>query len=105
MNDLKNEVLDYKAANIQQYLRAWIDITNDKFIIDIVREGLKVDFMAYPPSSNEAVQCVFGPSEILIIDSEINKLLSKKVIMATTRQDGDFCPAFSPDPKETVLVG
>ena len=99
MNDLKNEVLDYKAANIQQYLRAWIDITNDKFIIDIVREGLKVDFMAYPPSSNEAVQCVFGPSEILIIDSEINKLLSKKVIMATTRQDGDFLSSIFTRPK------
>ena len=59
------------------------NITQDQSVLKIVRFGLTIEFaevQLFVPPLN------FSPLETEIIDAEISKLLSKSVIVNTTRE-------------------
>ena len=58
-------------------------------MLDIVRDGLKISLNDIPEPVNPS-QHSSSSHEKEIIDSEINKLLKKKVIVPTNIDEGDF---------------
>ena len=67
----------------------WKEITSDKVIIGIVRNGLKIDFES-EPNNDYVPQIPYKSEDIQIISEEIAKLLNKGVIIECGREQGDF---------------
>ena len=65
------------------------NITQDQFVLNIIKLGLTMEFAEvsvcqFVPPLN------FSPVETEVIDAEIFKLLSKVVIVNTTRESNDY---------------
>ena len=79
----------FMGGNITNCFEKWANITQDQFVLNIVKFGLTMKFAEVPvcqfvPTLN------FSPVETEIIDAEISKLLSKGVIVNTTREPNDY---------------
>ena len=98
---LEASITNYTAGNIKNYRSNWEEISPNFFIMQIVKQGLTIDFIDNtPPITNKVKQCVFAPTEIDIIDLEIVKLLKKGVIEESTRCTGDFLSSVFTRPKK-----
>ena len=87
--NLRAEVEKFKGGNITKCFGKWGNITQDQFVLNIAKFGLTMEFAEVPvclfiPPLN------FSPVETEIIDAEISKLLSKGVIVNTTREPNDY---------------
>ena len=91
-DSLQHFVDSFEAGNIKNFLPKWEKITTDKNILDNVRDGLKISFKDIPEPVNPSQQ-PFSLYEKEIIDSEVNKLLKRKVIVPTNIYEGDFVSA------------
>ena len=79
----------FKGGNITNCFDKWGNITQDQFVLNIVKFGLKMEFAEvlvcqFAPPLN------FSPMETEIIDAEISKLFSKGAIVNTTRESNDY---------------
>ena len=88
METLRIEVEKFKGGNITNSFEKWANITQDQFVLNIVKFGLTMEFPEVPvrqfvPPLN------FSPAETEIIDAEISKLLSKGVIVNTITETND----------------
>ena len=76
METLRAEVEKFKGGNITNCFEKWANITQDQFVLNIVKFGLTMEFAKIPV-------CQFVPplnfSDGKIIDAEISKLVSKGV--------------------------
>ena len=70
-------------------LRQWSSITSDKFIIETVKWGLKIEFISKPVNKHTP-QMAHSAEESEIVSGEIAKLLKKRVIKECDREKGDF---------------
>ena len=79
----------FQSGNIQNFLVNWKRITSDKYILDIVKHGLKLEFLNEAPH-REPFQIMYNTNKNGIISQEKSKNLEKKVIVQTTAKKGDF---------------
>ena len=79
----------FKGGNITYCFEKWANITQDQFVLNIVKFGLTTEF-AKVPVCQFVPPLNFSPVEIEIIDAKISKLLSKGVIVNTTRESNDY---------------
>ena len=89
METLRAEVEKFKGGNKTNCLEKWANITQDQFVLNIVKFGLTMEF-AEVPLCQFVPPLNFSPGETEIIDAEISKLLSKGVIVNTTREPNDY---------------
>ena len=88
-NDLLQKVEYFTAGNIQNHLSQCKSITSDPFIIDIVKNGLKLRF-SEEPAQNICHNIPVSKPQKQTISDEIQKLLQKEVINSCMREEGDF---------------
>ena len=79
----------FQAGNIKLFLENWKRITSDKYILDIVKHGLKLEFLGEAPHW-EPSRVTYSTKENGIISQEISKLLKKTVIVQTIAEKEDF---------------
>ena len=81
----------FVASNIKNFIENWKEITSDSIILDIVENGLKIEFLNIPCNLKvpQISHCV---SEQEIITTEINSLLRKGVIVLSSKESGHFSP-------------
>ena len=89
MEALRTGVEKFKGGNITNCFEKWANITQDQFVLNIVKFGLTMEF-AEVPMCQVVPPLNFSPVETEIIDAEISKLLSKGVIVNTTREPNDY---------------
>ena len=89
LNVSTNTSCTFVAGKIKYYYNNWKNITNDRFILDIVKYGLKIDFKNKPQLAN-VPKILHNAEEKSIINLEINKLLKKGVITKCQKEEGDF---------------
>ena len=99
METLQEKALTYRAGNIKHHADQWSLITSDKFIIDVVRHGLKINFTVQPPE-RAPFEYERSHTESKIIDSEIIKLLKKGVISHCPNETGDYFSNLFTRPKK-----
>ena len=90
---------NYKAGNIKNHLQQWKNITSDFHILDIVKNGLKLDFIGNIPSC-PPYEYGRNENESMIINEEIAKLLKKGVIAHTDIKPNDFFSSVFTRPKK-----
>ena len=86
---LRAKVEKFKGGNVTNCFEKWANITQDQFVLNIVKFGLIMEF-AEVPLCHFSPPFNFSPGETEIIDAEISKLLSKGVIVNTTREPNDY---------------
>ena len=95
-----DEVKSYTAGYIRYCYHNWRQITKDPWVLDIVSKGLRLDFTELPEGQNSHSHPL-SSAEDQIISEEITKLLSKKVIVETVREENDFVSGvFTRDKKD-----
>ena len=77
MEDLTEDVENYKGGKIQLHYNEWENLTDDKFILNIVRQGLRLEFVNKPPNQLKFPSHCFNKIEEEIIQAEIEILLRK----------------------------
>ena len=85
METLRADVEKCKGGNITNCFEKWPNITQDQFVLNVVKFGSTMGF-AEVPVCQFVPPLNFSTVEIEIIDAEISKLLSKGVIINTTRE-------------------
>jgi len=99
LNILRIEVLQYTAGNIKNYLQYWFTLTKNPWILKIIQYGLKLDFIDIP-CQNKYNQNTLSIEELDIIDLEIEKLLTKKVVTYSKHEPGEFISGLFTRPKK-----
>ena len=77
------------GGNTKLFAKNWKKLTSDKYILDIVTNGLRLDFKEFP----ENRQYQFRPlknDELNVVKAEVDKLLSKQVICESRRERNDY---------------
>ena len=95
------DVENFKGGNITNCFEKWANITQDQFILNIVKFGLTME-LAKIPVYQFVPPLNFSPVETEVIDAEISKLLSKGVIVNTTRKPNDYVSRIGP--KKMVII-
>ena len=97
------EADSFVAGRLRFFLDEWRQITSDKEILQMI-EGALVEFNC-PVEELTILSChktsAFSPNECHIIDSEIQKLVSKQVISKCDHVDGEvLSPVFTRQKKD-----
>ena len=79
--------------------KAWTNITSDKWVLDIVRNGYTIEFLSQPPITCRKKQIQFNAHESCIINNEIDKLLHKGVIRQIPVSEVKFVSSIFVRPK------
>ena len=82
METLRAEVEKIMGGNITNCFKKWANITQDQFVLNIVKFGLTMEF-AEVPLCHFVSSLNFSLGETEIIDTEISKLLSKGMTVNT----------------------
>ena len=68
-----NKADSFQAGNIKKFPENWKRITSDKYILDIVKHGLKLEFLSEAPH-REPFRVTYNTKENGIISQERSKL-------------------------------
>ena len=80
LEDLHKRVENFKAGQVKHHLPMWESMTNDPVILDAIKHH-HIEFEAESPTQRIRLNKIhFSPEEIVIIDAEIAKLVSKKTL-------------------------
>ena len=71
------------------FAKNWKKITSDKYILDIVTNGLRLDFKEIPTNRQYQFRTLKN-DELDIVKAEVDKLLSKQVICESRREKNDY---------------
>ena len=96
--ELKTKVDNFRAGSINQSINLWKDITSDYSIIDTV-SGLSLEFDGEPPISSTLVQQKFNTEEHKFVASEINRLISKGIVVVSEHEVEEFISPIFVTPK------
>jgi len=100
LNILKDEVANYRGGDIKKCIEEWYPITKDKFILDIVKQGLKLEFENDIPKQNSYPHTKYSHEENEILKLEVQKLIKKGIVQRCEREDGDFISTLFTRPKK-----
>ena len=94
---------NYIGGSIKKSYNHWKFITSDKFILDIIQYGLKLEFSDEKPIKHSIHTSKFNKIEEAAIEAEIDKLLHKKVIVPTDPYGGFTSGVFTRPKKDGSL--
>ena len=81
--------LKFMGGNTKLFARNWKKITSDKYILDIVTNGLRLDFKEIPKNRQYQFRTLKN-DELDIVKAKVDKLLSKQVICKSRRERNDY---------------
>lgn len=96
---MNQEVSVNRAGNIRNHSHLWRHITQDEYILDIVENGLKLNFKDEVPS-NSPFEHKLSARDSDTISREISKLLDKGVITISKYENNDFFSSLFVRPKK-----
>ena len=76
--ELQRDVKNFKGGNFRCFSKNWYKYAKDKFILNIITNGLKLDLKQLP-TQNSRSSYPLSSKENEIISVEIKKLLKKSV--------------------------
>ena len=79
-NQLHQDVQNFQGDNLRYFSKNWYKYTKDKYILDIVTNGLKLELNELPCQYSKS-NYPLSTKEKEVISTEIKKLLKKKVIV------------------------
>ena len=90
----------YQGGKISKYLHNWEKLTQDKYILDIIKYGLKLEFIKYPPKQHSFPPNIYSKTEEESIKIEIKKFLDKKFIVECNHLGDGYVSSIFTRPKK-----
>ena len=87
--EITDDVKNFEAGKLRKYSENWGPITRDAWVFNTLK-GADIELDALPNQRYIPRQMAYSKTEHAIIELEIKKLLTKKVIVPSTHEDGDF---------------
>ena len=76
LTELQKDVKDFKEGNLRYFSKTWYKFSKDKYILDIITNGLKLDLKQLP-TQNCRSNYPLSSRENQIVSVEIKRLLKK----------------------------
>ena len=78
-----------EAGGVAKHLQAWHKITSDPALLDVVKNGARIEFLALPSQKFRPETKV--RNELAVhLDNEFQKFLQKQIIEVTQQGEGNF---------------
>ena len=78
--DLHLDSLAFKAGNVQNRFQQWMEITQDPYVLSIIKQGVLLDFSPDPDLVCTSRKHIFSGKDKLLIIDELTRLLKLGVI-------------------------
>jgi len=98
-----NKKENVHGGKIASYINQWIEITSDKYILDIVR-GYSIEFVDIPHQQKIPKPLQFSNSEIIMANECIETFLEKKIIEVSKNDSSEFISNIFFRPKKNGKV-
>ena len=85
----ENKVANFKAGQLNIFYSAWKELTSDPEILETVSDQ-RIEFYQPPVQLNSPVQPYYSCQQGQFIDSEIQNLLKKGVIVESTHEPDEY---------------
>ena len=85
----EHKVANFKVGQLSTFYFAWKDLTSDSEILETV-SGQRIEFYQKPVQLNLPVQPNYLCQQGQVIDSEIQNLLNKGVIVESTHESNEY---------------
>ena len=79
----------FMGGNTKLFAKTWKKLRSDKYILDIVTNGLRLDFKEIPKNRQYQFRTLKN-DELIIVKAEVDKLLSKQAICESKRERNDY---------------
>ena len=89
-----------KAARLPHFYAAWCKVTNNKFVLRIVRDGYKLQFSS-PPVQYSYTPRNFSSSSLPITEAKVKELLFEGALKIVSPSEDQFLSHIFPVPKRT----
>jgi hypothetical protein len=99
LRDLHIKVNRFEASRISQCVAEWHKITSDPEILDMVN-GYTIELIEGTPPHYSQLNYDFSQFDATIIDLEISRLLTKKVIKPSCHEQGEVISPMFVCPKK-----
>ena len=100
LDDLQKRVALFRAGQVKHHLPCWESLINDPVILDVIKHNHIECEAQYPTQTVRPNKIHFSAAEIMIVDAEIAKLVSKKVIQLATHVPDAFVSTIFIRPKK-----
>ena len=84
LTELQKDVKNFKRGNLRHFSKNWYKYTKDKYILNIITDGLKLDLKQLPTQKSRSSYPLYS-KENETISVEIKKLLKRRVIAYSTQ--------------------
>lgn len=89
------------AGRIARCLSAWQVITQDKWVLRVVREGYRLQFKSQlPPTPHRVANLPTDAAGAAILDCEVQQMLAKRAIHAVESSEDELVACFFARPKK-----
>ena len=99
IEQLHEATAKFCGGKLQYFYENWSRYTQDSYILGIIKDGLKLDLIEIPFHHGYGTH-PFSLTETNILQSEIGKLIQKKVIVPSFPEIGDFVSGVFTRPKK-----
>ena len=97
---LKNSITS-KAGRIQHFSQAWQQVTSNSFVLNIVTQGYKIQFVSIPIQSNFIPRSM-SSSSTKVTKVKVNEYLEYKIIKVIHPNQAQYISYVFPVPKKSL---
>ena len=87
---LNNRPDNFKAGKISLFYHKWLELTKDRFILDIVKQGYEIEFESEPCEHCNRMPIRFNLKEHDIINKLLLKFEDKGIIVKSKHESGEI---------------
>ena len=95
--DLVSQVTNFRGGQLADHLDDWSSLTSDPYVLQMIK-GDKIEFVENPPIRHESYS-KFSTEEFAAAEIEVQKLLSKKIIVECEHECLEFVSSIFLVPK------
>ena len=89
------------GARLLLFWEEWQEITNDRWVQGIAKEGLKLDLISHPIQTEWPRQIVMDKEMAEKCDQEVREMLVKQAIVPVSNPQGGFVSSLFAIPKKS----
>ena len=86
----KDDIKSFKGGRLEQFSQNWREMTRDTNIINMIENGIEIDFWKLPRQSTTPRPYQFSKEKREKIDRKIDHYVDKSIIEEVEHEDGEF---------------
>ena len=104
LTELQKDVKNFKGGNLRYFSKNWYKYTKDKYILDIITNGLKLDLKQLPTQNSRSTYPLLS-KENEIISVENKKLLKNQLLLIVHQMKVNLFLVFLLGTKKMAIKG